>query len=148
MSKEDKAKNTFNSGYNCAQSVLTPFGGQLNTDVDTVMKLSSGFGAGMGRLQETCGAITGAYMVLGLKYGKEVPDDVSKDKVVELIQEFTHRFKNDFGVTTCRELLNCDLNTDSGQAYFEANNLHENVCTKCVSGAVRIIEDLIKEEQA
>ena len=143
MNKSEKAVQTFDGGLNCAQSVLTPFLEKLNIDKSTVLKLSSGFGAGMGRLQETCGAMTGAYMVLGLKYGKYQPDDDSNEKVVELIQEFTKRFKNEHQHTTCRDLLNCDLNTEEGQAYVEQNNLHEEVCSKCVGDSVKILEDLI-----
>jgi C_GCAxxG_C_C family probable redox protein len=142
MMKSKLAVETFDSGYNCAQSVLTPFMKELNIDEQTVLRMSSGFGAGMGRLQETCGAITGAYMVLGLKFGKQIPDDESKEKVVELIQEFTSRFKSDNHHTNCRDLLHCDLNTEEGQEYFEQNNLHTDVCSKCVGDAVRIIEEL------
>lgn len=144
MDKSEKAVQTFDGGLNCAQSVLTPFLDKLNIDESTVLKLSSGFGAGMGRLQETCGAMTGAYMVLGLKYGKQQPDDESKEKVVELIQEFTKRFRAEHKFTNCRELLNADLNTEKGQRYVEENNLHENVCSKCVGNSVKILEDLMK----
>ncbi len=143
MDKTEQAVTTFNSGYNCAQSVLTPFIGSLNIDEQTVLRLSAGFGAGMGRLQETCGAITGAYMVIGLKYGKQESDDESKEKVNNLIQEFTKRFKERHQFTNCRELLNCDLKTEEGQLYFEQHNLQERVCSKCVGNAVSILEDLI-----
>jgi len=72
MKKEDIAKSTFNNGYNCAQSVLTPFANQMGIDVSSTMKLASGFGAGMGRLQETCGAVTGAYMVIIYGYWAQI----------------------------------------------------------------------------
>jgi len=142
MNQFNDAKSAFDNGYNCAQSVLTPFASQMNIDVETVLKLSSGFGAGMGRLQKTCGAITGAYMVIGLKYGKQESDE-SKEKVNNLIQEFTRKFRQEHKFTNCRELLNCDLKTEEGQLYFEQHNLQERVCSKCVGNAVSILEDLI-----
>jgi len=142
MKKEDIAKLTFNNGYNCAQSVLTPFAIQMGIDVSSIMKLASGFGAGMGRLQETCGAVTGAYMVLGLKYGNRIPDDNSNEKIVGLIQEFTKRFRDEHKVASCRELLNCNLKTPEGQQYFTDNDLYKNVCSKCVNTAVTILEEL------
>lgn len=145
MSKQDIAKIKFDSGYNCAQSVLTPFAKQLHIDVDTALKLSSGFGAGMGRTQETCGALTGAYMVLGLKYGKHFPDDVSNEKVAALIQQLTKKFKSEHGFTNCRDLIKVDLKTTEGQANFNRENLHEKVCSLCVNSAVDMLEEIINE---
>lgn len=143
MSKSETAKYAFNHGYNCAQSVLKPFAGQLEIDVNTALKLSTGFGAGMGRLQGTCGAVTGAYMVLGLKYGQELPDDTSKEKVIELIREFTERFKDEHKVTDCRDLLKTDLTTTPGRQVFDNNNLHDKVCNKCVSTSVTLLEEMM-----
>lgn len=146
MSKQDLAKNKFDSGFNCAQSVLIPFASQMNIDLDTVLKLSSGFGAGMGRTQGTCGALTGAYMVLGLKFGKQFPDDASNEKVVKIIQDITHKFETEHGFTNCSDLLNVDLKTIKGQASFTEKNLHETVCSHCVNSAVSFLEEIIKED--
>lgn len=146
MSKQIKAVNRFNAGFNCAQSVLSPFAEEMDIDKNTILIMTQGFGAGMGRLQETCGAVTGAYMVLGLKYGGSIPDDNRNEKTIGKIQEFTHRFKEKHSVTTCRELLNCDLKTDEGQQYFSDNSLHDTVCSKCVSNAVEILEELIAKD--
>ena len=119
MSKQNLAKNKFHTGYNCAQSVLVSFVPQLNIDENTALQISSGFGAGMGRTQKTCGALTGAYMALSLKYGKQHPnDEFSEDKVVELIQDFTNKFQEEHGFTNCRDLLKVDLNTEEGQLSF------------------------------
>ncbi len=68
MDKEKKGIDCFKNGFNCSQSVLTAFAGDFDLDEVTALKVAGGFGAGMGRLMETCGAVSGAYMVLGLKY--------------------------------------------------------------------------------
>ena len=147
MNKKTIAISKFNSGYNCAQSVLTPFANKMNIDVETALKLSSGFGAGMGRTQKTCGALTGAYMVIGLKYGTGFPDDESREKVIGLIQDLTEKFKEEHEFTDCSDLLKVDLKTEEGQHTFEKNKLHEIVCSHCLNSAVSILEEMMKEDR-
>jgi len=144
MLKQDLAASKFHDGYNCAQSVLLAFAPELNIDECALLRISSGFGAGMGRTQKTCGALTGAYMVLSLKYGKQHPeDDAPEDKVVDMIQDITARFKEEHGFTNCSELLNINLNTAEGQDKFRENDLHNKVCTLCVNSAVSILEEML-----
>ncbi|MGE5610840.1 MAG: C-GCAxxG-C-C family protein, partial [Bacillota bacterium] len=83
----------FSQGFNCAQSVLTCCGGPLGLPRDVAMRVAGPFGAGMGRMCETCGAVTGAFMVIGLKYAKTDADNASRDKGYQLVKEFTARFK-------------------------------------------------------
>lgn len=147
MSKQDIAIGKFNKGFNCAQSVLTPFASQMNIDVEMALKLSSGFGAGMGRTQKTCGALTGAYMVLGLKYGKHFPENASNEKVIAMIQELTKKFESEHGFTDCRDLLRVDLTTGEGQSKFAENKLHSTVCSHCVNSAVSFLEELMDKNQ-
>lgn len=145
MDKKNLAERKFHSGYNCAQSVLVSFVPKLNIDENTALQISSGFGAGMGRTQKTCGALTGAYMVLSLKYGKQHPgDEISEDKVVKLIQDFTNKFETEHGFTNCRDLLQVDLNTDKGQQDFKKKDMHNKVCTHCVSSAVSLLEEVFE----
>jgi C_GCAxxG_C_C family probable redox protein len=145
MKKKDKARVTFDNGFNCAQSVLKPFVKELGASEFEVMRLSAGFGAGMGRMQLTCGAVTGAYMVLGLKFGKQIPDDESKEKVVSLMQEFNAKFAKKNGSDSCRDLLQVDLKTEAGQGVFEKQELHKKVCTKCVESSVTLLEKIFEE---
>jgi C_GCAxxG_C_C family probable redox protein len=148
MSKKNLAEGKFHSGYNCAQSVLVSFVPQLNIDENTALQISSGFGAGMGRTQKTCGALTGAYMVLSLKYGKQHPaDDVPDDKVVDLIQDFTQKFEDEHGFTNCRDLLKVDLKTKAGQDEFQKKDLHNKVCTLCVNSAVSLLEEVFEKNK-
>ena len=68
--KSDVAVEKFLAGYNCAQAVLFSFCDDLVFDKNTALKLACGFGAGMGRRQEVCGAIIGGIIALGLKHGR------------------------------------------------------------------------------
>lgn len=147
MTKIEKALKTFNDGFNCAQAIFSTYGTDLGIDRNTALKISTGFGAGMARLQETCGALTGAYMVIGLKYGKtDANDKTSHEKIYKIINEMTSRFKERNKSTLCKDLLGQDLNTVEGKTYIEENGLFATVCCKCVEDAARILEELIIED--
>ena len=108
MQKAQKAKDFFMQGYNCSQSVLAAWCEEVGLDMQTALKISSGFGAGMGRMREVCGAVTGAFMVLSLRYGSTDPKNPkAKGETYELIQKFAKRFKeeNNFDSIICREML-------------------------------------------
>lgn len=106
MTKGDKAKNLFLDGYNCAQAVFGAFCEDLSFDFDSAMMLSSGFGGGMGRLREVCGAVSGMFMVFNLKYGYTCPTDKEgKIQLYSHIQELAKRFENENGSIICKELL-------------------------------------------
>ena len=75
MTKREKAQNLFLEGYNCAQSVAGAFAEEMGMAFDTVVKLSSSFGAGMGRMREVCGAVSGMFLVAGALYGYQEPGD-------------------------------------------------------------------------
>ena len=145
MNELEKVINSFKGDFNCAQSIFGSFCTKYGLDKNTALRIATGFGGGMGRSQRTCGAITGSYMVLGLRYGMDLTADKdAKDRTYHLINEFSHRFKEEFGSLMCKELLGCDLNTDEGNQYYEANNFFETKCFRYVKKAVEILEDLLK----
>jgi C_GCAxxG_C_C family probable redox protein len=142
--KEAKAINAFKSGYNCAQSVVIAFSDDLNFDRNIATGISVGFGGGMGRLQETCGAATGAFMVMGLYNSKKITDNLSlKNATYAMIQTFDKKFKLIYGTTNCRALLNCDIRSEEGHQFAKENNLFEKVCEKCLVDSIRIADELI-----
>ena len=145
-SKENKAIQSFRSGANCAQAVLTAYSDDLNLDKDLAMSISSGFGGGMGRLQETCGAVTGAFMVLGIHNSNRFTDNQDKkEKTYSMIQKFSQKFQSIHGSIHCSSLLNCDLKTSEGQTYMKENKLVEKVCEKCISTSIGLLEELMEK---
>jgi C_GCAxxG_C_C family probable redox protein len=143
---EDKAISSFKSGLNCAQAVLTAYSEEMNFDKKLALSISCGFGGGMGRLQETCGAVTGSFMVLGIYNCKKFANNQErKEKTYAIIQKFSKKFKEINGSTDCIELIKCDLKTEEGHRYAKDNNLFEIVCEKCISDSISIIEDLLKK---
>lgn len=108
IEKAKKAKELFKKGYNCSQSVLGVWVEELGIDFNTAMRISQSFGGGMGRLREVCGACSGAFMVLGMKYGNDDPRDFeTKKNLYAKVQKFAERFKqeNGFDSIICKELL-------------------------------------------
>lgn len=102
-----KAENLFTKGYNCAQSIFCAHCEKVGIDVDTGLKLASSFGGGMGRLREVCGALTGLFMLVGLKHGyTSFSDDIAKEKHYAKIQKLAQSFEKEFGSLLCRDLLN------------------------------------------
>lgn len=141
--KIEQAMERFNNGFNCSQAVLSSYSEQFGLDCDRAFKIATGFGGGM-RMSETCGAVTGAFMVLGLKYGNTTAQDQqAKEKTYEMILEFTNRFKVRNGSVVCRELLGCDINTQEGRKKAQDKDLFSTVCPEIVKNAAEILEEML-----
>ncbi len=108
------------------------------------LKVAGAFGGGMGRLGETCGAVTGALMVIGLKHGKiKDDDDEARERTYELAQEFTARFRARNESLLCRELLGHDLNTPDGMKAVADKQLFLALCPRFVRQAAEILEQIL-----
>ena len=107
MSRQgDAAYAYFLKGYNCSQSVVAAFAPQLGLTEELALRLSSGFGAGIGRMREVCGAFCGVVTVLSLVYS-DPADPQDKSRIYALVQEAAqlYRTRNGGGSIICRELL-------------------------------------------
>jgi len=146
MKKEEKAVEYFRNKFNCSQSVFTVFGLEDGIPEDDCLKISCAFGGGMGRQQHTCGAVTGALMAIGLKYGKGINDTEEKKQLTySKTREFFEEFINIHGSTNCRELLDgLNMSDPDDHNKITERNLFEIKCEKYVADAVRITEKLIK----
>ncbi len=145
MTKSERAISKFMGGYNCAQSVFYAFSEDLGVDQDTALKVACGFGAGMGRKGEVCGAVTGGVLVLGAQHGRgEKEDRTVTDATYVKVRELMDQFASRNGTCICRQLLHgCDLTTAEGQKYFKENDLLNKVCKPCVQSAVEILETMM-----
>jgi C_GCAxxG_C_C family probable redox protein len=143
--KKDIAATKFLDGCNCAQAVLCSFCEDLGLDEDFAMKAATGFGGGMGRKEEVCGAVTGGILVLGIKHGRGKNDppeasDVAYGKVRELMDRFCERR----GTFICRKLLNgCELASKEGHELYKEQDLKNKVCRLCVEDSAEIVETLL-----
>jgi C_GCAxxG_C_C family probable redox protein len=142
--KSEVALEKFIEGYNCAQSVFYCFCDDLQFDKNTALKLACGFGAGMGRKQEVCGAVTGGIIILGAKYGRgENSDRTATELTYKKTREFMDRFAAKHGTFICRQLLGgCELTTEDGQKRYKENDLFNKVCKPCVQSVIEILEIL------
>lgn len=143
MTKAEKAVEYFQQHYSCSQAVFGPFAESLGMDLITAMKVAECFRGGM-CTGDTCGAISGAYMAIGLKYGRTTPDDVEAKKLSgQVIAKFNEKFKEAIGdKKTCIELMGCDVRTPEGAAKSKEQNLREAVCVNAVRTAAQILEEI------
>lgn len=106
MSKQgDAAYAWFLKGYNCSQSVVAAFAPQLGLTEEMALRLSAGFGAGIGRMQEVCGAFCGVVTVLSMVYA-DPADPKDKSRMYALVQQAAEQYRaRNGGSIICRELL-------------------------------------------
>lgn len=145
--KSELAVNKFLEGYNCAQAVVYSFCDYLNFDKDSALKLSCGFGAGMGRKEEVCGAISGGILVLGMLYGRgENQDRYWTEQTYQSTRMLIDKFAERHDTIICRKLLGyCELTNEKGQNEFREKDLLNKVCKECVRSVVEIVEDIFSD---
>ena len=145
MSHIDLAQSRFAGGFNCSQAVFSAFADNFGLDENTTLKIASSFGGGMGRMAETCGAVTGAMMVLGLEFGAASPDREAKERVYTKVREFADRFKARNSSLVCRDLIGCDIGTPEGHQVARERSLFATICPTIVRDAVEILEEMLAE---
>ncbi|MFA5148229.1 MAG: C-GCAxxG-C-C family protein [Candidatus Omnitrophota bacterium] len=143
--KTEVALKKFSETYNCAQAVLFSFCDDLRFDKDVALRMACGFGAGMARKQEVCGAISGGILTIGLKHGRgEGQERTVTEKTYGKVRDLIARFESKHGSCLCRALLNgCDLNTKEGNQHFKDNDLLNKTCKGCVKTVVEALEEIL-----
>ena len=139
-----RAVDCFKGGNNCAQAVFATCAEQHGLDRETALKVASAFGGGMARLGETCGAVSGALMVIGLKRGYVDPDDQdAKAETYDLARAFIDQFEARHGTVVCRELLDHDIDTPESLELAREKGLFTSICPQFVQSAVEIIAEML-----
>ncbi|BBB90057.1 MAG TPA: C-GCAxxG-C-C family protein [Methylomusa anaerophila] len=141
MSDVEAAVTCFKEGFSCSQATLVTYGPKQGFDRETAIKIASTFGGGMGMSGETCGAVTGALMALGLKH--DMTDPEAKANSLQRAKQFLDKFQGCNGSTICWNLRGCDLSTLEGKAYMKENKLNETICPKLVWSATEIMEQML-----
>ncbi len=144
MSKTITAQKYFANKFNCSQSVFTAFAPELGIPVDSSLKIACAFGAGMSRKQYTCGAVTGALMAIGLKFGKGITDtDEKKQLTYQKTTQFFNDFKAIHGSINCKDLLRgLDMNNPDDMEIIQFEDMFTKLCPKYIATAVQITEQL------
>jgi C_GCAxxG_C_C family probable redox protein len=143
MNRTETAVAYFKQGFSCSQAVLAAFSDGTSLDRETALKVAGGFGGGIARMGLTCGAVTGAIMVIGLKHAAASPDEEAKKKTYQIVQNFVMEFKARNGSITCRELLKCDMSTPEGAGEVKRRGLINTVCPKLVADAAAVLESIL-----
>lgn len=144
-SKVNEVMEYYEGGFSCSQAIIAVYCEDLGLDKQTALKISCGFGAGMSRLSQTCGAVSGACLLIGLKYGKFKPgDSAAREKTYKLVQEFNKKFTEIHGDINCKELLCVDFQT--GDKEFAAKQV-QKLCHVFIKDAAEILEKLVFAEK-
>lgn len=135
MNTADKALDYFHQGFNCAQSVFTSVADQIGLSEETALRLSSAFGAGLGRMRGTCGAFAGLCMVAGFCKGNLSGKPEEKELIFLLTRELADAFRQEFGTLTCRELLHLDEEMESSARPSDRTSTYyaQRPCERCVT---------------
>lgn len=142
MNERDRAERLFRGPCNCCQAVFGAAAPGLGIEEGLALRLGTAFGGGMGRMGSVCGAVTGAFLVLGLRYGDPLSSAGPKEHVYGLVGEFVERFRELHGSILCRELLGCEIGTPEGMTEAKEKGLFDNICVRFVRDSVAIVNRL------
>ncbi len=137
----EAAVGLFDEGFNCSQAVMGAYCEMFGVSRVDGLRVSAGFGGGIGCTGRVCGALTGACMVLGLKYGAiDSADKEAKERTYKIVARACEMFGERAGSVECRDLLGFDMSTDEGKEAKKA----EGAFDKC-GGFVRCGAEVLEE---
>jgi C_GCAxxG_C_C family probable redox protein len=144
MTKTDDAERCFRSGFTCSAAVFSAFSDDLGLDAETAKKLACGFGGGISHTGNICGALSGAILAIGLKYGKtREDDDAATGKTRATVQQFIREFVRKYGSINCTELLAHDLSNPDDLIRAREKGLFKTKCPALVRDAAEILEKVL-----
>ena len=146
----ERAETLFMSGFNCSQSVVAAFADLYGFTESQALRLSAGFGGGIGRMRLTCGAVCGMTALAGMHCGTLAGSDRDgKSECYRVVQELSERFRKEHGSIVCAELLKLKKGAPlSHEASARtAEYYRSRPCVNMVVTAARIFADYIEETQ-
>ncbi|MBN1633120.1 MAG: C_GCAxxG_C_C family protein [Ignavibacteria bacterium] len=143
MERKNKAIKLFRGDNNCAQSVLIAFSDITGLNDSAAAKIAAGFGGGIGKMQEVCGALSGAVMVIGYKYYDEKNPTESKNFINKQIQTLLKKFESVYGSIRCRDLTELDFSTEEGMKKKHEENISGVKCEKYIADVCDLLEKLV-----
>jgi C_GCAxxG_C_C family probable redox protein len=144
-----RAEELFMQGFNCSQAVVAAFADIYGYTEEQALRMSAGFGAGIGRMRMSCGAFNALALLAGLDYGSVTPGDrEGKSYNYKVVQQLAERFRNDHGTLICAELLK--LKKDAPLSYEASERTAEyykqRPCVNQIISAARIYCDYLEEK--
>jgi C_GCAxxG_C_C family probable redox protein len=131
-------------GFSCSQSVFSVLAPGLGLPLEAALRVAAPLGGGIANSGNVCGAVTGALLAIGLKYGAtEGADKESKEKTYALAREFMGRFRARHGDVMCRTLLGHDVNTPEGRALAREQGLFDTLCNDLIRDAVEVAQEVL-----
>jgi C_GCAxxG_C_C family probable redox protein len=145
--RSERAIQLHTEGANCAQSVACAFAADFGLEPEAVMRMATGFGGGMGRMAGVCGAVTGAFLVLGMARGMRFArEGEAKERTYAMVRQMATRFRAANGALGCRELLGLDIGTPEGMAAAKARDAFATTCTGYIASAVGTLEEMLADQ--
>jgi C_GCAxxG_C_C family probable redox protein len=127
----------FDSGYNCAESVLLALMETFDIHSDLAPRMASGFGAGMARCGYACGAFTGAVIAFGLLFGRDKPED-DRANCYSRVQELEKRFIERFSALDCLTLTGFSMRTPEEHEAAKQAGVWKTKCPAFVRDAAEM----------
>jgi C_GCAxxG_C_C family probable redox protein len=141
---KNDAKIHFDSGFHCAESVLSAIAYNHDIESELIPGIATGFCGGMGHTCGSCGAYMGAILGINMALGRKDTSESTEDNY-RAVQKLTEEFRDRFGSLNCTELLGHDLCSEEGRSQFVGDNLREIKCAKFTEGAAEIAAKIIEE---
>ena len=141
--RTEKAVTLFEEGWTCSQAILAAFGECIELDWDTAVLLGRGYSGGISRMGRTCGAVTGAILIVNCVADGAPDEATARTRVTEAGRDLVRRFEERFGTIDCKGLLGVDISTEEGYRAFQEQKMCPDVCRDFVGAAAAMVEDLI-----
>jgi C_GCAxxG_C_C family probable redox protein len=134
----EKSLKYYQSGYNCAESVLLALYEHLEPKGknELIPKIAAGFGGGIGRCGSVCGALTGSIMAVGIKYADNDSAVQKRAQAYVNAKTLLKQFEKQQGTTFCRDLIKYDLSNSEELEKFRKEGLPQKVCSKVIAAAI------------
>ena len=146
---QQKAAALHASGSNCAQAVLCAFSETFDFDFVQAHRLTTCMGAGLGRRQLLCGAVSGGALALGAALGNDSGADLAtKELCYSIVADFVAALEVEFSCSDCRGLLGVDISTEAGRAEVQSRGLGTQVCDRIIARSVELVEQAVAKARS
>jgi len=148
MNKSEIASEYMRKGFNCTQSIIKAYASEVGMKEEDAVRMASALGGGVGRNGHICGAVSGAALIIGMKFGTTDPanfqaKEIAYNKTNELLEKFREENKS----ILCKELIPYDMKNPEELKKAREAGVFDKQCPLYVSSAGRILESIINETQ-